>query len=251
MVKFMEVLPFRREPRPIAIDVERCRAEVERALPPDWAKWQATTAELATALDEARAKYTGGATSAAALAEGIASLAVVWTSVTSSFSIEGPGADVLQPTVAPLVDLWIAEHGIAYALDAFVAAYDVVQTLAPIRIEPYTVGRSAAARQPTRWRRLREHVASADDATYAMAREHAERLRTGSGPGAHLITSFVFPWEAAWARADAATPGLDRLALVGTALDAPTCATHPPKRERRSADLRGWQVRHDDRDARR
>ena len=220
----MEVLPFRRQPRPIAIDVEQCRAEVKRALPHDWAKWTASTAELDAALDGARSKYAGATAPASALMEGIASLAVVWSDVTAGWSVEGPGVDALQSTVAPLVDLWIAEHGIAYALDAFVAAYGVVQTLAPIRIEPYTMGKSAASRQPARWRRLREHVASADDATYAAAHAHAKRLRASGDPGARVITSFVFPWETAWARADATDSSLDRLVLVGTTLDAATCA---------------------------
>ncbi len=218
----MEVLPFRREPRPIAIDAEKCRAEVTRALPPDWATWTASTAELGAALDEARAAYTNGRSATTALAEAIASLAVVWTDLVGGWNVEGPGVDPLQANVAPLVDLWIAERGIPHAMDALVAAYGLMQTMSPSRIEP--ASGTGASRQPARWRRLREHVAHADDAAYAEARAHAERIRAGGAPGARVITSFVFPWEAAWARADATASGLDHLALVSTALDGHTCA---------------------------
>jgi hypothetical protein len=225
MTARMEVLPFRREPRTIAIDVEACRAEVTRALPPDWATWRATTAELSSALDEARAKYSGDSRArASALAEAVASLAVAWTSLAAGWSVEGPGMDPLQPTVAPLVDLWVAEHGIDYALDALVAAYGVMQTMSPTQIEPAS-DRVTASRQPGRWRRLREHVCASGDATYAAARAHAESLRTRAAWGARFITSFVFPSEAEWARADAASSsGVQRLALVGTAIDGRTCA---------------------------
>ena len=221
----MEVLPFRREPNPIAIDVERCRAQVKAALPPDWMKWSASTAELQSALDEARATYAGNSDAkASVLADAIASLAVAWVDVANGWEIVGPGTDTLQSTVAPLIDVWIAERGIEHAMDALVAAYAIVQSISPACVEPISKGGTTASRQPARWRRLREHLARADEATYAKARAHAERLRGRGDPGARVITSFAFPWEAAWARADATESGLDKMPLIGTMLDGRTCA---------------------------
>jgi len=225
----MDPLPFRRDPKPIAIDVERRRAEVKAALPPDWAKWQGSVPQITAALDEARAKYEGdgAAWATSAMADAIASLAVVWTDLEGGWNVVGPGTDPLQKNVAALVDLWIAERGIPHAIDAMIASYGIVQTLSPIRVEPHTPGASGnanATRQPARWRRLREHVAAADEASYTAARAYAESARTEQRPGARVITSFVFPWESEWARSDAAAADLDRLALIGTMLDGQTCA---------------------------
>jgi hypothetical protein len=223
----MEVLPFRRDPKPIAIDVERCRAEVKRSLPPDWIKWTAATGELQAALDEARAKYAGnsGATTSVA-ADAIVSLAVAWTNLKNWRDVVGPGTDPLKATLAPLIDWWIAERGIPHAIDVLAYACGLVQTMS-FRIEPSTPsasGNPKASREPARWRRLREHVARADDATYAAARAHAERIRATNRWGVREVTSFAFPWEVEWARADAEARGVDPLSLIGTMLDARTCA---------------------------
>jgi hypothetical protein len=218
-----ELLPWRREPRSIVVDAERCRAAVKAALPPDWNKWIAE-AELTAALDEARSKWTGGAdVTLGPLADAIMSLSVVWTTMSGSWAVEGPGAtDVLQSNVATLVDLWVVERGLAHALDALAAATALVQTLNPQMVARYKQG-SAPSRQSCRWRRLREHIAAADAEAYAAARAHAERMRDGAEPLVRLVTSFVFPWEVAWTRADAKLAVPERVSLIGTVLDARTC----------------------------
>jgi hypothetical protein len=194
--------------------------EIASSLPPDWNKWTSPDPEISRALDEARSKPAPSTP----LADAVRSMAVVWTGVGPQWEPTGPGAiDSMQSTLTPLIDLWVAERGLAHALDALAAATECVQTIHPTMIERWTRG-SPPSRQPVRWRRLREHVAAASDADHAAVRTHAERVRSNATPIVRTLTSFVFPWEEGWLRADAKLQGPERLNLIGTVLDAHTCA---------------------------
>ena len=220
------MLSCRREAREIAVDVAACRTAVAAALAPKLSVWTSKDAEIVRALDEARARWLGGAASELGpLADAIVSLAVAWVGLSARSEVEGPGASGVQyDNVARLIDLWVAERGLPHALEALVASVALDQNVDPQSVERADLAYATlnGARAPSRWRRLREHVAAASEADYAAVRARAERLRADATPFARAFVTFVFPWESAWALADAKLRAASRFMLLGTALDVRT-----------------------------
>jgi hypothetical protein len=196
---------------------------VKGALPPDWRAWTARSSEVSSALDDARARWLDGAPIALTpLADATVSIAVVWFGFSAEGATIGAGQDPQQTAVAALTDVWIAERGLIHALDALATATGYAQ-----EVRPPVVHQGNDVLQPSRaavrWRRLREHIAAATDDEHALVRLHAERMRRDATPIVRALTSYLFPMESAWAGADAESTGPERLALIGTAIDAATC----------------------------
>jgi hypothetical protein len=211
----LSVLPFRREPRLIAVDVARCRASVRSALPWNLRTFHAETRPLEQALARACDRHLEGKdVETEALDEGLVSHAIMphdW--------YDSP----TQPWLAPLVDLWVAERGLTFAIDAHVASMEISDGDEWFGEYKPMMG-DTAARVPAHWARLREHLAAASDEDYAKARAHAEVIRRKAGAHARSVIAFSFPWEKPWAREAAKSKTRETLQLLGTDLDAKTCA---------------------------
>src|SRR5439155_15203797 len=122
-------LPIRREPRTLLLNRDAARASVEAAITPELRAWKATTPDLAAALDLARAKWLDHANiETTPLAEAIISLAVTWLKLDPSWTLIGAGAtDTIYRNMEPLVDFWVAERGLAFAIDALAAPMSIAQ----------------------------------------------------------------------------------------------------------------------------
>jgi hypothetical protein len=209
------VLPFRREPRPIVVDVERCRAAVRSALPADLRSYQSEVRPLEVALAHVCDRWIDGTPiETDVLDEALLSIAVA-----GEASYEKP----TQPWMVPLTDLWVAERGLSFAMDALVAAMGITYGNRYFGEHASMYG-DTPQRSPARWSRLREHLAAASEDDHRAALDHATTLRRKANALTRSLLAFSFPWQKAWAREDAKPRARESLNLLGTHLDARTCA---------------------------
>ena len=106
-----------------------------------------------------------------------------------------------------LVDLFVAEAGLASALDALAAASPLVRCWHD-SVRDLAIGRAPGGYAlsdvdrgvPDQWQRLRELLLTATDDAYRTARDHAKRLRRNASFPLLCAIAYAFPEEPAWAR---------------------------------------------------
>ncbi len=129
-----------------------------------------------------------------------------------------------EPSTGVLVDLWVRERGVVFALRALAATWRFMTYIDERQhvTAPTTEGERRAALGD--WRRLRAHLAQCPEDAWREARDAASALR--EEPHVDLATAYAFPSEAEWARDALKTKTTDGelvtmlAAMASTASDA-------------------------------
>jgi hypothetical protein len=189
---------WRRAPAPAPIDAEASLAAVQARFPR--VKKVNAGAAIARAVEGAIARYGSDAGAAGLDVETEAAAAAI---------LAGPAPFDAQERLAPLLDVWIAREGPAFALAALLRAgeLDVHHRGGALEVGAHEIPHFYfASGFVGAWRGLRERLTAHDDAGYRAARDQAAALREGASQLVRCVLAYTFPLEGAWARTEAAAP---------------------------------------------
>jgi hypothetical protein len=207
-------LTWERQPSVYAVvDVDLLRTEVAAHL--DWTHARSSDAKVGALLTDVRARYGEREN-------------LPWDA-----AVAGLVTHFATPST-PLIDLFIAEAGLAGAIDALVASVgygryewrgeaDQIQVHNPDGPGVYWTSSLASV--------LRARLLAAPEAEYSVGRDHARALRSKAPLSTRCLLAFLFPAEPSWAADELARLGADKdppgmVLLLVPSLDSPAQIEH-------------------------